>query len=205
MAHQYVRKLSLIICFLIGLGAALVIDRAIVEAHAAYDHSEPTADAVIPVAPTEVRVWFTQELFRREGANALEVYRVGGSRADRQDAHIDDDDRSLLIVSLAADLPPDTYTVKWRTLSADDGHEGEGEFRFTVAAAGAAEAESAEGIPSPTAGPAANKIEPANNPDAAPTNAGSNGLPCLNALVFGMVGLALVWVGSGRTHDWYGG
>ena len=43
-------------------------------AHAGYDISVPAADEVVAQAPQRVQVWFTQDLFRREGQNSLEVY-----------------------------------------------------------------------------------------------------------------------------------
>lgn len=45
-------------------------------AHADYDRSLPAADSVIPVAPEVVEVWFTQELFRREGQIGLKSSRL---------------------------------------------------------------------------------------------------------------------------------
>ncbi len=100
--------------------------------HADYDRAEPAADSVVDVAPTQVRIWFTQEVFRRQGANSIEVARADGTRIDLNDTAIDDDDRKLMTVSLAPDLAAGVYTVRWRALSAEDGHEGEGEFRFTI-------------------------------------------------------------------------
>lgn len=101
-------------------------------AHADYESSEPAADAVLSQSPTQVQVWFTQELFRREGENSLEVYGPGDLRVDLDDAAIDDDDRNLMTVSLQSDLADGDYTVRWRTLSADDGDDAEGEFQFTL-------------------------------------------------------------------------
>ena len=100
--------------------------------HADYDRSEPAADGVVNVAPTQVRIWFTQEVFRRQGANRIEVARADGTRVDLDDTAIDDDDRRLMTVSLTPELGAGVYTVRWRALSAEDGHEGEGEFRFTI-------------------------------------------------------------------------
>ena len=39
-------------------------------AHADYDRSVPAADELVLQAPQQVQVWFTQELFRREGQTA---------------------------------------------------------------------------------------------------------------------------------------
>ena len=82
-----------------------------------------------------MQVRFTQELFRRESENSLEVYGPGDLRVDLDDAAIDDDDRKLMTVSLQPDLADGDYTVRWRTLSADDGDEADGEFSFTLRAA----------------------------------------------------------------------
>lgn len=146
-------------------------------AHAEYARSEPAADAVIAEAPAEVHVWFTQELFRREGANNLEVTGPDGTRVDQGDARIDDDDRTHLLVSLQPELPPGRYIVRWQALSIEDGHEGEGEFVFTV------DPSAAE---SSSPGPAAAGAEPAaiSTPAAEPAAPGSSSLPCLGGLIF---------------------
>ena len=101
-------------------------------AHADYDHSVPAAGEVVLQAPQQVQVWFTQELFRREGQNSLEVYGPDEQRVDLDDFAIDDDDRKLMTVSLPPDLANGVYTVRWRSLSADDGDEASGEFQFTI-------------------------------------------------------------------------
>ena len=103
-------------------------------AHADYERSEPPAGALVAAAPTQVRIYFTQELFRRQGMNGIQVYAADGERVDLDDAAIDDDNRRLMTVSLKPGLADGDYVVRWFALSADDGHEGEGEFSFAVAA-----------------------------------------------------------------------
>jgi methionine-rich copper-binding protein CopC len=133
MQQSRSKQVILIVCLpVLLLISVLRINTELVYAHARYDRSDPPADAVLPEAPTEVHIWFTQELFRREGANNVEVYGPDGTRVDRQDARIDDDDRTHMIVSLQGDLPTGTYTVHWKTLSAEDGDDESGEFSFTV-------------------------------------------------------------------------
>ncbi|MDE0630400.1 MAG: copper resistance protein CopC [Caldilineaceae bacterium] len=133
---------------------------AAVHAHAGHDRSVPSAGEVVSQAPQQVQVWFTQELFRREGQNALEVYGPDDQRVDQDDAAIDDDDRKLMSVSLQSDLPNGVYTVRWRTLSADDGDEADGEFQFTIQADEPAAETSPTTVPTTAATPAPVKAQP---------------------------------------------
>ncbi len=159
-------------------------------AHADYDRSVPSADEVVSQAPQQVQVWFTQELFRREGQNSLEVYGPDDQRVDQDDAAIDDDDRTLMTVSLQSALADGVYTVRWRTLSADDGDEAEGEFQFTIqadepgaeATPTAAPTKAAENVqPSPTSTTPVESTEPQSTPPAsAPASEGPE-IPCLGS------------------------
>ncbi len=118
------------------LGAAAIAGAALVPsdvtAHANYERSQPAADAVVRSAPAQVDVWFTQEMFRRAGENALGVVGPSGERVSDGDAVLDDRDRTHLSVALIVGLGPGEYVVSWRTLSAVDGDTAEAEFRFTV-------------------------------------------------------------------------
>ncbi|HLI26850.1 MAG TPA: copper resistance CopC family protein [Chloroflexota bacterium] len=102
-------------------------------AHANPTRSEPGMETVTPTAPTELKVWFSEELASQ--GNSLEVLDSSGARVDRGDARVDlnDPDRKLLVVSLNP-LPDGVYTVNWRSVSRDDGHEASGSFRFGVGA-----------------------------------------------------------------------
>lgn len=103
---------------------------------------------MIPRAPEQVEIWFTQELFRREGANLIEVRSASGERADTGDPVVDDRDRTHLSVGLAPGLPAGRYAVDWQTLSAVDGDTARGSFAFTLDPAAP---EPAEGASSATA------------------------------------------------------
>lgn len=146
-------------------------------AHADYDDAVPAAGEVVAQAPQQVQVWFTQELFRREGQNALEVYGPDDQRVDQDDAAIDDDNRKLMTVSLQSDLPNGVYTVRWRTLSADDGDDAEGDFQFTIQA----DEPEAEATPTSTSTPAPTATEEADQPSptdtAAPESAETESTP----------------------------
>lgn len=133
-------------------------------AHADYDSSVPAADEVVSQTPQQVQVWFTQDLFRREGQNSLEVYGPDNQRVDEDDAAIDDDNRKLMTVSIQSDLADGIYTVRWRTLSADDGDDAEGEFQFTI------QADEPEAEATPTAVPTEAPTAAAENAQPSPTN-----------------------------------
>ena len=162
-----------VIVKLLGLALLLVTIHyplvTAVLAHADYDRSVPAADEVVLQAPQQVQVWFTQELFRREGKNSLEVYSPDQQRIDLDDAAIDDDDRKLMTVSLPPDLANGVYIVRWRTLSADDGDDANGEFQFTVDAAEPT-AEAGQPADSPDAAPSATPTDAAESAQPSPTN-----------------------------------
>jgi methionine-rich copper-binding protein CopC len=185
----------LLACVGLGLGALAVY------AHAEYERSEPPAGAVIPEAPDEVHVWFTQELFRRAGANTLEVVGPDGARVDKEDARIDDDDRTHMIVSLQGDLPAGAYTVRWQSLSADDGDADSGEFGFAVDPA--ASPPQTSGAPQPVATPSAAAVAPTPAPPAQGTqelpSQERGGLPCLGGFLGAAALVAfggLRWIGA---------
>ena len=105
------------------VAAILVIAVAaprVAEAHAEPERSNPAAGSTIPRAPDVLQIWFTQELFRREGANTIVVVGPDG-RVDDGNPVIDSDDRTHLTVGLLPDLPAGSYEVSWTSLSAIDG------------------------------------------------------------------------------------
>ena len=112
----------------LGIIAALP---GVAEAHAEPERSNPAAGSVIPRSPDAVEIWFTQELFRRAGANTIVVEGPSG-RVNDGEAVIDGADREHLTVSLLPDLPAGEYTVSWTSLSAIDGDAAEGTFSFTI-------------------------------------------------------------------------
>ncbi|MBP7694353.1 MAG: copper resistance protein CopC [Anaerolineales bacterium] len=116
--------------WVVWLGGLLTVGPA--QAHAEYQRSEPSADAILAAPPERIDVWFTQELFRRQGENGLQVRGPDGQILAAGEPQIDDDDRTHLWVVLPAGLTPGVYTVEWRTLSAEDGDTDEGQFTFTV-------------------------------------------------------------------------
>jgi len=98
-------------------------------AHAFLDHATPAVGSTVHGSPSELSLWFTQEL--EPAFSTVQVVDQAGREVDKGDKAVDPSDRTLLKVSLPA-LPPGTYKVIWRVLSVDT-HTTEGDFKFTVA------------------------------------------------------------------------
>lgn len=116
--------------FLAAVGGFLFVGAAY--AHAAYLRSVPGADSVIAASPPRVEIWFKQEVFRRKGENVIRVTGADGKPVSVGDTTVDDNDRTHILVSLQANLPPGTYTVNWKNTSLEDGHSAEDNFVFTL-------------------------------------------------------------------------
>lgn len=194
-------------------------------AHADYERSEPPADAVVAEAPARVAIYFTQDLFRRQGMNGIEVYAADGARVDLDDATIDDDNRRLMTVSLAPALAAGPYNVRWLSLSAEDGHEGEGAFTFTVAAGdttitttpvtstetvtvaevvtatvvATGEVEAAESVTPEVSGESTAEPAATAAPTTPPAAPASPSIPCLGGAAPLGLALGLAWIGRRRT------
>lgn len=113
-----------------ALAASLLVFFAQAAAgHAFVDHASPRVGSVVHVAPSEVKIWFTEQL--EPAFSTLRVVDGDGKQVDAKDKRIDGKDRTVMRVSLPA-LPPGTYRVFWRALSVDT-HVTEGDFTFLVA------------------------------------------------------------------------
>jgi methionine-rich copper-binding protein CopC len=97
-------------------------------AHAFLDHAEPKVGSTVTNSPTQIKIWFTQEL--EPVFSSLEVHDAQGQEVDKKDARLDDKDKSLFIVSLPP-LSDGTYTVTWHAVSVDT-HRTQGSFEFTI-------------------------------------------------------------------------
>ena len=104
-------------------------------AHAALDRSEPTAGAVLPDAPAEVRIWFTEPLEPR--FTRADLLDAAGQPVAGGASQVSPENDHLLILTLPADMPDGGYTVAWRNLSTADGHTLQGYFGFAIGAGGA--------------------------------------------------------------------
>ncbi len=112
-------------------------------AHANYERSEPAFAAELAESPGRIDIWFSQQLFRREGANTFTLTVDEGDIIAAGELTLDGDDRQHAFAVLDAELPEGRYFVDWTNLSADDGDAAGGRFVFYVGRA-ATEAEVAE-------------------------------------------------------------
>src|SRR6478672_2110150 len=113
---------------LIGLILALATPGS-VSAHAYLERSNPAGNTVVETAPKRIQLWFTERPELR--FSDVTIYAADGTQVSHGPLSLaPDNDRSL-----AFDLdstPNGTYTVAWKTLSADDGHTAAGAFAYAV-------------------------------------------------------------------------
>jgi copper resistance protein C len=100
-------------------------------AHAFLDHSDPKVGSTITSSPAVIKIWFTQNL--EPIFASIQVKDAQGEQVDKKDAHLDGQDKTLVIVSVP-NLPDGTYTVTWHVVSVDT-HRTQGSFKFTIKAA----------------------------------------------------------------------
>lgn len=112
---------------LLAVAAASI--HALAHAHAFLDHADPKVGSVVAVAPTELRLWFTQDV--EAVFTTAEVLDAAGKRVDTGHARIDPQQKELLHVPLGK-LAPGEYTVNWRVVSVDT-HPTVGQFSFRIA------------------------------------------------------------------------
>ncbi len=104
---------------------------AIASAHAILLRSDPAKDAVLSIAPHQVRMWFSEAL--NPAFSTAVVIDGENKRVDNRDAHVSPTDATEMDLTLQPNLPPAVYIVIWRTDSAADGHILRGSFIFSVA------------------------------------------------------------------------
>ncbi len=119
--YQTFRMALLIVVALSGVASE-------VTAHARVKRANPAVGGVVTAAsmPTELQVWFSEQL--EPALSTIEVVDQAGTRMDRGDVRVDNEDHTQLRVSLAH-LPPGKYRVIWRAVSIDT-HFTSGSFPF---------------------------------------------------------------------------
>jgi putative copper export protein/methionine-rich copper-binding protein CopC len=141
----------LALAFAVALGLLLATPRLAL-AHLHLRHSSPAAKSVLDTVPRELRLVFTEP--PQLAVSSIRLLAADGSELALGTLAIDPDSANVLVAPISAgQLAAGSYTVVWRTASAD-GHPMEGRFDFTIASgaiglaaaapqAGAAAAESA--------------------------------------------------------------
>jgi copper transport protein len=104
---------------------------AAASAHAEPAKVTPGDGAVLNTPPSQVEITMSQEMARSGGQNDIDVFDASGKEVTAVAAVIDNGDRRKLSVPLPSNLSPGTYTVRWKTLSADDGDAANGTLTFT--------------------------------------------------------------------------
>jgi len=100
-------------------------------AHAEPVRITPGDGAVLNTAPIQVAIEMSQEMARTAGENDIDVLDYAGNEVTIAAATIDATGRRRMTVPLPADIPPGAYTIRWKTLSAEDGDDANGETSFT--------------------------------------------------------------------------
>lgn len=98
-------------------------------AHAFVDHAVPAVGSTIRAAPSEIAVWFTQEL--EPAFCTIKLVDAKGDTIAAADRAVDPSARSILRLPVPS-LMPGRYRVVWRVLSIDS-HVTEGDYTFDVA------------------------------------------------------------------------
>ena len=108
------------------MAMCLHVDQAL--AHALLVKAEPPRRAVLAKAPTQVRLWFNEEI--EDAYSSLVVLDAGKHPVSEVKFQLAPDDRKSIVLPLP-ELAPGKYSVKFRVLSVD-GHVVESYFDFTV-------------------------------------------------------------------------
>jgi copper transport protein len=103
---------------------------AAVAAHAVLDRAEPVARSAVPVAPTEIRLFFTEPPELRY--SEISVYDANLRRFERGDLRPLPGDPLGLAIDVADLADGGIYTVAWKVVSTVDGHTTNGAFAFAV-------------------------------------------------------------------------
>jgi methionine-rich copper-binding protein CopC/putative copper export protein len=113
-----------------GLAAAfLLVLPSPARAHALVVRSNPAAGASLTQVPRTLTITFSEA--PEPGASSIRVLDASGGLASRGPARPVPSDRLQLAVSLGP-LLNGVYTVRWKTISTDDGHASAGSFTFGV-------------------------------------------------------------------------
>ena len=180
------------------MGVALSLSAmATVLAHAEPATAKPGDGAVLNEAPGEIVLVMSQDMAIREGANDIDVVDAGGTEVTTVAATVDRSNRKRLTVAMPSNLATGTYTVKWKTLSADDADPEDGELSFTYDPAAQA-SPGTEQLRPDLLNPGGGAETPA-PPAAGPGPSGGDGESGVTWVLVMAVGIGMFVVGAGGT------
>jgi methionine-rich copper-binding protein CopC len=195
---------------LLALGGVLLVPATGVLGHAAYDHSTPAQNEVVTTPPTQVDVFFKEDLRVVAGQYFVHVENDSGTQVSDGDGAVDDNDRSHITASIPTALADGRYIVRWKTVSDEDGDEAEGAFCFFVgtqptgtqstecAALEATPTEEATVTGTPPTAEVTSATTPAPSPTVAPSTNKDNGsnTGLIVGVIIGVIAVVVV-VGGG--------
>ena len=118
----------------ISLGAARPIASAMgapPELHMALQKTEPAMDSTVTVAPTMLKLYWTQS--PRIEVTQVRLWSAANKRVTLGTPKLSDASQLVLEVPITAPVADGVYTVTWRT-AGDDGHIMNGTYKFTYRA-----------------------------------------------------------------------
>lgn len=121
--------LLLAACLTLAAGSPALADTGIVR-------MEPAQGETMDQPPKQVSLKLAGPV--EAAFSPLEVYDAQGRRVDEDNARLDPEDPSTLVVGLERNLPPGAYEVRYR-YTGEDGHTLDGSYNFTVSPAPAEE------------------------------------------------------------------
>ena|SRR5712691_5521103 len=110
---------------LIAILPLLLLGSGEATAHAFLDHASPLVGSTVGSAPSEVTLWFTQNL--ETSFSTMSVTNASGQRVDSGSVSVSGKTMRVSIRGTGAG----TYRVTWRVLSVDT-HTTQGNFSFRV-------------------------------------------------------------------------
>ncbi|MGA7668936.1 MAG: CopD family protein [Nitrolancea sp.] len=116
-----------VLCLTLSLLWLVLVSSA--SAHAFLKRSTPDANTVVPQAPPELLMSFTERI--EPQFSSAQQFDSNGTLVPAGSSKVGSD-ATVLILPLPSQLPDGTYTVQWKNVSADDGHSNSGYFAFTV-------------------------------------------------------------------------
>ena len=98
-------------------------------AHAQLVASSPGAGGIVAESPAEIRLIFSEPLEAQ--VTSLDIFDLNGAPVLTRVGEVDATDPYALVLT-DPQLPDGVYSLRWRTLSAADGHTAEGFFNFGI-------------------------------------------------------------------------